>query len=441
MKPSSRSSRTAVSVSAASRSAMAAASRCVERPKIVQTRSTRQFAANAPKAELKPGCGGIRTRVMPSSRAQALPWTGPAPPKGMSTNSLRIEPAIDRDQLHLVGHVLVGRLDDGVGGNLRRLGRLRAQRLSDCLQRRDRRLRLEGDLAAEEIVGIEAAEDEIGVGHGRLRAALAVADRPGIGAGAARSDLEQPALVDPGDAAAAGAERGHIDAGDGYRYAEADLELALVALLAALDGADVRAGAAHVEREGMLDAGQSGVVAGGDDAAGQARDEELRRLCVGGVDAQVTAIRLQHAGRSGDAEIIEGGAHAGDIVAQHRLDIGVADGGAAAFVLAPGRGDLVRDGDGEHPETRAPIAPGCAAHARERDRRRTGRRRPPFPHRHGGATPRRRRAHRAPPPSAASAPRRCGRPALRCRSNRGDRRAAPASASGGCRAPLCRAGR
>ena len=167
--------------------------------------------------------------------------------------------------------------------------------------------------------------------------AFAVADRTGFGAGAARTDLEQAALVDPGDAAAAGAERGDVDTGDGDGDAEADLELAQVALLPLLDGADVGAGAAHVEGEGVVDAGQLGVVTGSHDAAGETGDEELRRLRFGHADLQVAAVRFQHAGRGVDPQPVEGGAHTGDVGAQHRLDVGVADGGAAALVLAPGR--------------------------------------------------------------------------------------------------------
>ena len=53
--------------------------------------------------------------------------------------------------------------------------------------------------AAEEIVGIEPAEHDVGVGDGRLGAAAAIADRAGIGARAVRADLERADVVDPGD--------------------------------------------------------------------------------------------------------------------------------------------------------------------------------------------------------------------------------------------------
>ena len=56
---------------------------------------------------------------------------------------------------------------------------LEAQRLRDPLAERAlRRREIEPHLAAEETIGAEPAEHEIGVGDGRLGAAVAVADRP-----------------------------------------------------------------------------------------------------------------------------------------------------------------------------------------------------------------------------------------------------------------------
>ena len=107
------------------------------------------------------------------------------------------------------------------------------------------------------------------VGHGGFGSAVAVADRSRIGAGAARSDLQQPTLVDPGYAAAARPEGGDVDAGHGNGDAKPDLELTQVALLAALDRADVGAGAPHIEGKGMIDACDVGIVASRDDSAGE----------------------------------------------------------------------------------------------------------------------------------------------------------------------------
>ena len=51
---------------------------------------------------------------------------------------------------------------------------------------------VECELAAEEVVGAEAAEHEVRVGDGRLGAAAAVAGRPGLGARAQRADAQRP---------------------------------------------------------------------------------------------------------------------------------------------------------------------------------------------------------------------------------------------------------
>ena len=56
-----------------------------------------------------------------------------------------------------------------------------------------------------------AAEHEIGVGDGRLVAAVRIAHRAGLGAGAARPDLEVALAADPGDRSAAGADGLDVD--------------------------------------------------------------------------------------------------------------------------------------------------------------------------------------------------------------------------------------
>ena len=66
-------------------------------------------------------------------------------------------------------------------------------------------------LAAEEIARIEPAEHQVGVGHGRLRPAAAVAGRARHRAGAARTDVQPALLVEPGDRAAADADLEDVD--------------------------------------------------------------------------------------------------------------------------------------------------------------------------------------------------------------------------------------
>ena len=67
----------------------------------------------------------------------------------------------------------------------------------------------------------------------------------------------------------------------------------------------------------MLDAGEPGIVARRDDAAGEPGDQKLRRLVPRRMlDAQVAAVRFQHADRRVDArDPLERRSHPGDVVA------------------------------------------------------------------------------------------------------------------------------
>ena len=105
-------------------------------------------------------------------------------------------------------HVLADDIEDGG----RSLVRVHAQGSPDPLgDGRRRAVRVERDGAAQEEVGIDIAEGERGVGHGRLGAALAVAGRARHGPRAVRADMEHAARIDPGDGAAAGADAAHVD--------------------------------------------------------------------------------------------------------------------------------------------------------------------------------------------------------------------------------------
>ena len=111
------------------------------------------------------------------------------------------------------------------------------------------------DRAAGEVAGIDAAQHDVGIGHGGLRAAAAVARRAGLGAGAFRPDIDARQRIDRGDRAAAGADLDHLDHRDAQRQAAAlqeavlprHLEGARMLRLAVIDQADLGGRAAHVE--------------------------------------------------------------------------------------------------------------------------------------------------------------------------------------------------
>ena len=178
----------------------------------------------------------------------------------------RIVAAADRDQPHRVGHVGVGDTHD----RLRRLMQLHAKFLGNTgAHRVNRLLRIKPDRAARKTFA-EPPEHDIGIGVGRHRVAAAVARRPGIGAGRLRAVAQRPALVDPGERAAAGADRQHLDAGKADRVAELDVPVFGDARLAFPRQRHVATGAAHVEADRIREAALQGDVAAGDRPGGDA---------------------------------------------------------------------------------------------------------------------------------------------------------------------------
>ena len=120
-----------------------------------------------------------------------------------------------------------------------------AERLGDLLRMAAYcRIAIELHASAEEIVGRDDAQHHVGVGHRGKRAAAAVADGPGLGAGAFGPDAQQSTL-DARDRSAAGADGADVD----HRRVEvvaAGLMLGRNERLAVDDDRDVEAGAAHI---------------------------------------------------------------------------------------------------------------------------------------------------------------------------------------------------
>ena len=109
-------------------------------------------------------------------------------------------------------------------------------------------------------LGIETAEQHVGVGDRRLLAAARIANRPWVGACAARPNLQEAAIVDPRDAAAAGADRVDVDHRKAYRIAR-NLTLARDERCRFLDQADIGRGAADIEGDQIAVPGAAAEVA------------------------------------------------------------------------------------------------------------------------------------------------------------------------------------
>ena len=116
-------------------------------------------------------------------------------------------------------------------------------------ERRPDLLRIEPDIAAQKEVGIEAPQEDVGVGDRHLLA-LPVADRTRFGSGATGSDLQQTSFIDPGNRTAAGADG--MDS-NGLNRDGMVIDHTLVGRLdAAVAQADIGGGPPHIQRNDLV---------------------------------------------------------------------------------------------------------------------------------------------------------------------------------------------
>src|SRR5690606_16766357 len=154
-----------------------------------------------------------------------------------------VQAPLHRDLPDRVGLVPRRDLQHARGGPLRR----QAELLGEGVDARGRGVHVEGDLAAEQ-VRRDAAEDGVGVGDRDLGAAASVAERAGVGAGAAGADLQRALRRPPRDRAAARPDGHDVDHRDLDGVA-ADRALGGEGRLPVQDDRDVGGGAAAVQRD------------------------------------------------------------------------------------------------------------------------------------------------------------------------------------------------
>ena len=130
--------------------------------------------------------------------------------------------------------------------------------------------------AADQRLG-QPAEDEPRIGHRRLGAAAAVADRPRVRASAARPDLERAVIVDPGERAPAGPDRLDVEHRRLDRVA-LDRRVAGELGRQVPDQRHVGRRAADVERQHVAVVGEPRHVGRAEHAAGGAGDQHRHRL-------------------------------------------------------------------------------------------------------------------------------------------------------------------
>src|SRR5207247_3045816 len=129
----------------------------------------------------------------------------------------RVQPSAYGHAADEIGHAGIEDVDDPD----RRLFQAEGERLGDPLA--DGLLReapVEPPRSTEEVIRVDAAEDDVRVRHGRIGAATRVRRGPGLGARALWTDFQEAGAVDPRDAAAPASE------GDDLDHREAEVVLA-----------------------------------------------------------------------------------------------------------------------------------------------------------------------------------------------------------------------
>ena len=174
----------------------------------------------------------------------------------------------------------------------------------------------------EEVAGIQVAQRQTRIGYSGVGAALAIARRAGIRAGAVRADVEDATFIHSGDAAAAGAQGVDIDHRSGNLPTGLELLVGDVRDTV-FDQRNIRAGPTHVEGDDLWFRQQLSQVRSGADASGRAGQNGAHRHPAGIVDWRNPAVGLH------DQHVLqlrvrfEALTQVGQIAAEHRTNVGV----------------------------------------------------------------------------------------------------------------------
>ena len=169
----------------------------------VVAKSARRSVSSRPMAHRMPGLRGTSTRRDVELAREPRGMQRPGAAERDQRVVARIVAALHRDDADRPRHVGGDDGDDA----LRRRHQRPCRAAPPAARSRPRaRSWPHRHAAAEQMRRVQRLQHDVGVGHGRLVVAAVVADRAGIGAGAARPDLQQPAAIDIGDRAAAGAD-------------------------------------------------------------------------------------------------------------------------------------------------------------------------------------------------------------------------------------------
>ena len=248
----------------------------------------------------------------------------------------RVIAAADRDQADALGH---SRVQHSVDAERRRLHG-HVERAGDpALDGGAGETGVERHVATGEVRRVDIAEHHRGVGHRRLGTAPPVGRRARHRAGRARPGPQAAGAVEPGDRAAAGADRVDVD----HRHAQpmaGHHAFGANHRPAALDQGDVAAGAADIDGDQVAQARQGADRLAADHSGRRAGQQQAHRPPARHPGRRDAAARRHHLQRRGHAECRQARLHVGKVAVEHRLHIGVEGGRRGALVFPIGRVDL-----------------------------------------------------------------------------------------------------
>ncbi|MNM86914.1 hypothetical protein D3C81_990830 [compost metagenome] len=261
----------------------------------------------------------------------------------------RIAPALGHVHARGAGHVLGNDVMDAPG----HAGDVTRQPLACTAKCFGGAVHADGHRAACEVIGIEVAEHEIGIRHGRIGAAQPVAGRPRLGTGALRPHFQQAQGVLVRNAAATGADLDQVDGGNadwqaaafGKTFAPSRFEAEGDGRLAILHQAQLGRGAAHVEGQQVWLCIAQAVVGRRDRASRGAGLEQLDRIALGLADMRQAAVGQHHQHASVQTQRLQATFERVEVARCQRLDIGIGDGGGIALELADDGRHIGRQGD------------------------------------------------------------------------------------------------
>ena len=261
--------------------------------------------------------------------------------EGHQTEFPHVIALLHRDAADGAHHVGVDHGDDAVGRLLEvQIGFIADLVLDGLLGQLDIHIHT----AAQDLLLIQLAQDDVGVGDTGILTAPHVAGGAGGGACALGAHFQGAALIDFGNGTAAGADRDNVDHGDAGGIS---LHLPLVGYLGSeiLNEGDVRAGAAHVKGDDFVRAALTADKGGGDDAGrGPGHgglDGAVHRL----LDGDNGAVGLGDIGFHPDTNALHGIPEIIYVLFHHRAQVAVEHGGAHAAVLPELGYQLAGDGD------------------------------------------------------------------------------------------------